>query len=93
MSNDKSAVRRILHHAKAAGRTTLTATEATRLCEAYGIAIPRQGVATDATDAATLAAKIGFPVVTKIVSPHILHKTEAGGVLISIKSAEEAPRG
>jgi len=93
MSNDKSAVRRILDHVKAAGRTTLTAPEARGLCEAYGIAIPREGVVTNATDAATLAAKIGFPVVMKIVSPQILHKTEAGGVLVSVKWAEEAAFG
>ena len=92
MSSDKSAVRRILDQARSAGRTALTAPEARGLCEAYGIAIPREGVATNATDAATLAARIGFPVVMKIVSPQILHKTEAGGVLVGVKSAEEAAR-
>jgi acetyl coenzyme A synthetase (ADP forming)-like protein len=92
MSSDKSAVRRILDQARSAGRTALTAPEARGLCEAYGIAIPREGVATNATDAATQAARIGFPVVMKIVSPQILHKTEAGGVLVGVKSAEEAAR-
>ena len=93
MSNDKSAVQRILEHAKAVGRTALTAPEAKGLCEAYGIAVPQEGVATNATDAATLAAKIGFPVVMKIISPQILHKTEAGGVLVGVESAQEAARG
>jgi acetyl coenzyme A synthetase (ADP forming)-like protein len=93
MSYDKSSVRRILDHARSSGRTALTAPEAKGLCEAYGIAIPREGVATNATDAGTLAARIGFPVVMKIVSPQILHKTEAGGVLVGVKSAEEAARG
>jgi acetyl coenzyme A synthetase (ADP forming)-like protein len=92
MSSDKSAVRRILDQARSAGRTALTAPEARGLCEAYGIAIPRESVATNATDAATQAARIGFPVVMKIVSPQILHKTEAGGVLVGVKSAEEAAR-
>ena len=36
---------------------------------------------------------MGFPVVLKIVSPEILHKTEAGGVLVGVKSAEEAEKG
>ena len=36
---------------------------------------------------------MGFPVVLKIVSPEILHKTEAGGVLVGVKSAEEAQKG
>lgn len=93
MSYDKSSVRRILDHARSSGRTALTAPEAKGLCEAYGIAIPREGVATNATDAGTLAARIGFPVVMKIVSPQILHKTEAGGVLVGVKSAEDAARG
>jgi acetyl coenzyme A synthetase (ADP forming)-like protein len=93
MPYDKSSVRRILDHARSSGRTALTAPEAKGLCEAYGIAIPREGVATNATDAGTLAARIGFPVVMKIVSPQILHKTEAGGVLVGVKSAEDAARG
>ncbi|HEX4676039.1 MAG TPA: acetate--CoA ligase family protein, partial [Steroidobacteraceae bacterium] len=93
MSYDKSSVRRILDHARSSGRTALTAPEAKGLCEAYGIVIPREGVATNATDAGTLAARIGFPVVMKIVSPQILHKTEAGGVLVGVKSAEDAARG
>jgi acetyl coenzyme A synthetase (ADP forming)-like protein len=90
MAYDKSAVRRILDQAKAAGRTSLTAPEAKDICEAYGIAIPKEGVAANAADAAKLASSIGFPVVMKIVSPQILHKTEAGGVLVGVKSAEAA---
>ena len=93
MTYDKGAVRKILDHARASGRTALTAPEARGLCEAYGIVIPREGLATNATDAAAVAARIGFPVVMKIVSPQILHKTEAGGVLVGVKSAEEAAQG
>ena len=63
------------------------------MCEAYGITVPREGVATSAAEAATIAAGMGFPVVLKIVSPEILHKTEAGGVLVGVKSAEEAEKG
>ena len=54
------------------------------MCEAYGIAVPKEGVARSAAEAARLAADIGFPVVMKIVSPQILHKTEAGGVLVGV---------
>src|SRR3984893_9154995 len=93
MSYDKSSVRRILDHARSSGRTALTAPEAKGLCEAYGIAIPREGVATNATGAGALASDIGFPVFMKIVSPQILHKTEAGGVLVGVKSAEQAAQG
>jgi acetyl coenzyme A synthetase (ADP forming)-like protein len=90
MAYDKTAVRKILDQAKAAGRNSLTAPEAKGICEAYGIAIPREGVAANAADAARLASSIGFPVVMKIVSPQILHKTEAGGVVVGVKSAEAA---
>jgi acetyl coenzyme A synthetase (ADP forming)-like protein len=90
MANDKTAVRRILDQAKAAGRTSLTAPEAKGICEAYGIAIPKEGVAANAAEAVKLASSIGFPVVMKIVSPQILHKTEAGGVVVGVKSAEAA---
>jgi acyl-CoA synthetase (NDP forming) len=90
MSHDKNAVRKILDHAKAAGREALTAPEARGVCEAYGITIPKEGVATSAEEAVKLASGIGFPVVMKIVSPQILHKTEAGGVVVGVKSAEQA---
>src|ERR1700760_3562756 len=93
MSSDKSAVRRILDAAKAAGRDSLTAPEARGICEAYGINIPKEGVATTGEAAVQLAGSIGFPVVMKIVSPQILHKTEAGGVLVGVKSAEQAAQG
>ena len=93
MAYDKSTVRRILDQAKAAGREALTAPEARELCEAWGITIPREELARNAAEAGALAARIGFPVVMKIVSPQILHKTEAGGVLVGVKSAEEATQG
>src|SRR6478736_6425373 len=90
MTINKNAVRSILDQAKAAERAALTAPEARGVCEAYGIAIPKEGVARSAAEAARLASDIGFPVVLKIVSPQILHKTEAGGVLVGIRSAEQA---
>src|SRR6204780_5536070 len=90
MSHDKSAVRKILDQAKAAGREALTAPEARGVCEAYGITIPKEGLAKTAEEAVKLASGIGFPVVMKIVSPQILHKTEAGGVIVGVKSAEHA---
>ena len=92
MSYDKNAVRGILDRARAAGRQSLTAPEARELCQAYGIDIPREELGRSAGEAAALAARIGFPVVMKIVSPQILHKTEAGGVVVGVKSTEEAAK-
>jgi acetyl coenzyme A synthetase (ADP forming)-like protein len=90
MAPDKTTVRKVLDEARAQRRGALTAPEAKALCEAYGITVPKEGVATSAADAATLATSIGYPVVMKIVSPQILHKTEAGGVVVGVKSAEGA---
>src|SRR5918995_50360 len=90
MVQNKDAVRQVLDKAKAEGRTSLTAPEGKLVCDAYGIPVPKEGVATSADEAAKLASGMGFPVVLKIVSPQILHKTEAGGVLVGVDSAEAA---
>ena len=87
---DKTVVRNVLEAARAEGRQALTAPEGKLICDAYGIAVPQEGVAGSAEEAAKLASAMGFPVVMKIVSPDILHKTEAGGVIVGVKSAEEA---
>ena len=87
---DKGKVRQILDAVKAAGRDSLTAPEGKLVCDAYGIAVPQEGVVTSAAEAKKLASSMGFPVVMKIVSPDILHKTEAGGVVVGVKSADEA---
>jgi acetyl coenzyme A synthetase (ADP forming)-like protein len=91
--SDRTDVRRVLDTVKAEGRTALTAPEGKIVCEAYGIAVPKEGLATSAGEAGKIAASIGFPVVLKIVSPDILHKTEAGGVLVGMKNAEEVQKG
>jgi len=93
MANDRSAVRQILDKVKADGRNSLTAPEGKLVCDAYGIAVPKEGLATSGTEAAALASRMGFPVVLKIVSAEILHKTEAGGVLVGVKSADEVKAG
>jgi acetyl coenzyme A synthetase (ADP forming)-like protein len=90
MNADKAKVRQILDAVKASGRTSLTAPEGKQVCDAYGINVPKEGVATSAADASKMAASMGFPVVMKIVSPEILHKTEAGGVIVGVRNADEA---
>lgn len=86
-------VRRVLDQVRAEGRDSLTAPEGKQVCDAYGIPVPQEGVAGSADEAAKLAAGMGFPVVLKIVSPDILHKTEAGGVLVGLRGAEEVSKG
>ncbi|MFC4001929.1 acetate--CoA ligase family protein [Prauserella oleivorans] len=87
---DKATVREILAGVRAEGRDALTAPEGKRVADAYGIPTPREGLATTADEAAALAAEIGQKVVCKIVSPDILHKTEAGGVIVGVEGPDEA---
>jgi acetyl coenzyme A synthetase (ADP forming)-like protein len=89
----KRRVAEVFDRVKAEGRTSLTAPEGKLVCDAYGIAVPQEGVAKSADDAAKLASFIGYPVVLKIVSPEILHKTEAGGVLVGVKNEADVRAG
>lgn len=61
-----------------------TEREAKHLLAAHGIRTPREGLATSAAEAARLAAEIGFPVVLKIESPDITHKSDVGGVWVGV---------
>ncbi len=90
MSYDRAAVRQVLDKVKADGRSSLSPSEGKSVCEAYGIPVPKEGLATSAREAARVADGIGYPVVMKVVSPDILHKTEAGGVVVNLKSPAEA---
>src|SRR5829696_10065078 len=91
-TSQKDAVRKLLDRVKSDGRTALTAPEGKLVCDAYGIPVPKEGVATSAQEATSLAERMGFPVVLKVVSPDILHKTEAGGVLVGLKTAQDVAR-
>ncbi|CDZ25825.1 acetate--CoA ligase family protein [Neorhizobium galegae] len=68
----------------------LTEREAKQLLAAEGLPVPREQLVTSADAAADAAKQLGFPVVMKIESPDILHKTEAGGVKLGIASETEA---
>ncbi len=89
----KDTVREVLDRVRADGRNALTAPEGKLVCDAYGIPVPQEGVARSADEARQLAEQMGLPVVLKIVSPDILHKTEAGGVLVGLKTADEVTKG
>lgn len=59
------------------------------LLEAYGMPVIKGGLATNPVAAANLADEIGFPVVMKIVSPQILHKSDVGGIILNLKNESE----
>ncbi|ADJ46343.1 acyl-CoA synthetase [Amycolatopsis mediterranei S699] len=90
---DRATVEKILAQAAAEGRSSLTAPEGRAVCEAYGIPTPAERLAATAEEAVAHAGDIGLPVVLKIVSPDILHKTEAGGVLVGLKDTEAVKAG
>ncbi|MCD4677768.1 MAG: acetate--CoA ligase family protein [Desulfobacula sp.] len=67
--------------------------EAVKQVEAYGIPYPEHSVAKSANEAAVMADKIGYPVVMKIVSPDVLHKSDVGGVIVGVDSAKAIREG
>jgi acetyl coenzyme A synthetase (ADP forming)-like protein len=87
MSIDKRLVRAVLDEVRADNRTALNTAEANRICEACGITTPAEGLAGSASEAVSIANDIGYPVVLKVVSPDILHKTDAGGVATDLEDA------
>ena len=88
MSYDQSAVRAVLAKAKEEGRSSLTSAEAKQIAAAYEIATPAEGLATSVDNAVGMANEIGFPVVLKIASADILHKTDAGGVITDLEDVD-----
>jgi len=93
MSYDQSAVRTVLAKAKDEQRSSLTSAEAKQIAAAYEIVTPAEGLASDINDAVEIAKSIGFPVVLKIVSADILHKTDAGGVITGIVDVDAVRAG
>ncbi|WP_326606655.1 acetate--CoA ligase family protein [Streptomyces sp. NBC_01800] len=84
-SQDRRTVRALLDSVRAAGRSALTAPEGKIVADAYGIAVPGEELAQDVDEAVAFADRLGGPVVLKIVSPDVLHKTDAGGVVVGVE--------
>ena len=90
MPDRQDTVRGVLNQAKADGLSALTAPQCKTVCDAYGIPLPGEGLAGSAAEARAVADGLGYPVVMKIVSPDILHKTEAGGVVVGVADGDAA---
>lgn len=80
---------RIINQAKSEGRKALLEPEAKTICREYGIPVTKFIVATNEKEAAKAADEIGYPVVLKIVSPEIIHKSDAGGVMVNLKTPQD----
>ena len=91
VSSSKASARAMLEKAlKAAGNAAaLDEVASKKLLKAYGIPISQEAIAQTPAEAAKIAKKIGFPVVAKVVSPDILHKSDVGGVVLNLNSAAE----
>ncbi len=77
--------RDIIAKARADGRKALTEIEAKKLFAAYGLPVAETALAKSEEEAVQLARQNGFPIVMKVVSPDIIHKSDAGGVKVNIK--------
>ncbi len=75
---------------KQALKKPLNEVETKKLLKEYGIPFPKNAVAKTVEEAVKYSNEIGYPVVMKIVSPDIIHKTDVGGVVVGISNAEEA---
>jgi len=78
----------IERHLRRGGRE-INEEDSKEILEAYGFVTPRGSVATTAQQAASIAQQLGFPVVLKIWSPQILHKSDVGGVKLGLRNAAE----
>jgi acetate---CoA ligase (ADP-forming) len=87
---DTARVRDVFARVRAAGRVELGEIEAREVIEAYGMRLPKSQLARSPDEAAAMAAAIGFPVVMKISSPDILHKSDIGGVRVGVADAAAA---
>ena len=80
---------KIISQAQKEGRKALLETEAKTICMEYGIPVTKFKLAKNVGEAVEFAEQLGYPVVLKIVSPDILHKSDSGGVIVNLKSKTE----
>lgn len=81
--------RQVIEQAKSESRSLLTEIEAKNMMKEAGIGIVETELATTKDEAVAVAGKIGYPVVLKIVSPEVIHKSDAGGVKLNLRSDDE----
>ena len=90
---DKDKAKSIFDKVKAEGRTNLLEDEGREILDAYGFPLPQSIVATTEDEAVNAANKIGYPIVMKISSPQIVHKSDAGGVKVNLTNDDETRDG
>lgn len=86
---DNDAVHEVIDAAREDGRVEIGDAESRAILKACGFRVARSEIAANADEAARIAGEIGYPVVLKIASPDILHKTDVGGVRVGLENATE----
>lgn len=89
---NKKKVEQIFAKVRADGRKNLLEEEGQEVLKAYGVPLPKSILATKDREAVSAAKKIGYPVVMKIASPQIIHKSDAGGVKVGLKTPQEVKK-
>jgi len=84
----KGEAEKIISKAREEDRDFLLEPEAKRLCALYGLPVTRFEVAKSEDEAVEAARRIGFPIVLKVISPQVLHKSDVGGVILNLKDEE-----
>jgi len=79
----------IIAGARSEGRSLLTEVEAKELLRQSGINVVDTRLATSREEAVSISQQLGFPVVLKIISPDVVHKSDAGGVKLDLKTASQ----
>ena len=85
----KNIVKKILDNAKKEKRSALLEEEGQEILRAYGFPLPASKLAKSKKEAVDASKKIGYPVVLKIASPQIIHKSDAGGVKVNLQNAKD----
>jgi 4-hydroxybutyryl-CoA synthetase (ADP-forming) len=86
---NKSKAKKIFDQVKKEKRTSLLEEEGQEILRAYGFPLPKSILAKNEKDAVKSARKIGYPVVLKIASPQIIHKSDAGGVKVNLTNDKD----
>lgn len=85
---DKQKIQNIVESSKGTPRV-ITEESSKEILGEYGIKVPKYALVTNSEEAVQKSKEIGFPLVAKIVSPDILHKTDVGGVKVGLSSEDE----
>jgi len=90
---DKNKAKSVFDKVKSEGRTNLLEDEGREILDAYGFPLPNSALAATEDEAVDAANKVGYPIVMKIASPQIVHKSDAGGVKVNLINDDEVRNG